>query len=635
MSNSEQILAVAVEARINRLEREMRKASGVVGKNFDQIERRSRKAADNMEGQWAGMAGRFADVGKSFAAGLVGGFVAGGVMGIMGRINDTVRGIAEIGDEARRAGLGVEEFQELKYVAEQNRIGVDSLVDGIKELNLRADEFITTGGGSAAEAFQRLGYDAETLAVKLRDPSALFSEIIGKLGHLDRAAQIRIADEIFGGTGGERFVQLIEEGEDALNRTRQEAHDLGLVMDEDVITRADELDRKFNAIATAVGSALKGAIVEAASALSDFINAFNGFMERWSGEAGPGAGFAAGQPYSEMLTPDQINDMRLRLALGNDPNADPYGGFAFGQDGNIVLAEPFTPPAVTVTSPNTQAARGGRSAQSMREQRDAAAELIAELHNELAMLGMSEIEQRVNAELRRAGADATTEQQQTIRGLVEAIETERGAMDQLAEATENAKGIARDFLGGLLSDLRNGVDGATALANAFDRLAAKAMDMALDWALNIAFGSLGFAQGGVVEAATGGLIRGPGTGTSDSIPARLSNGEFVVNARETGRHLDLLRAINAGELPAFASGGLVGQEPRFRPANDNRASANDNAPITINAPITVEGSAGTPEQNADLAERMGKQLEQTVRGVVADEMRKATRPGNVLNSRTR
>src|SRR5207344_1821627 len=35
--------------------------------------------------------------------------------------------------------------------------------------------------------------------------------------------------------------------------------------------------------------------------------------------------------------------------------------------------------------------------------------------------------------------------------------------------------------------------------------------------------------------ASGGYIRGPGSGTSDSIWARLSNGEFVVNAASTRR----------------------------------------------------------------------------------------------------
>lgn len=58
--------------------------------------------------------------------------------------------------------------------------------------------------------------------------------------------------------------------------------------------------------------------------------------------------------------------------------------------------------------------------------------------------------------------------------------------------------------------------------------------------------------------ATGGLVSGPGTATSDSIPARLSNGESVMNARSTAMFGPLLSSLNqAGGGVAFnpAAGG--------------------------------------------------------------------------------
>jgi SLT domain-containing protein len=62
---------------------------------------------------------------------------------------------------------------------------------------------------------------------------------------------------------------------------------------------------------------------------------------------------------------------------------------------------------------------------------------------------------------------------------------------------------------------------------------------------------------GIRSNAAGGLQRGPGTGTSDGILSRLSDGEFVVKASETAKHLSTLEAMNSGNLPAFASGGPV------------------------------------------------------------------------------
>jgi hypothetical protein len=65
----------------------------------------------------------------------------------------------------------------------------------------------------------------------------------------------------------------------------------------------------------------------------------------------------------------------------------------------------------------------------------------------------------------------------------------------------------------------------------------------------------------IPQFAEGGLVVGPGTGTSDSITAKLSNGESVINAKSTKMFAPVLSAINqAGggkAIPNFANGGLV------------------------------------------------------------------------------
>lgn len=80
------------------------------------------------------------------------------------------------------------------------------------------------------------------------------------------------------------------------------------------------------------------------------------------------------------------------------------------------------------------------------------------------------------------------------------------------------------------------------------------------------------------QKATGGLIRGPGTPTSDSVLARLSNGEYVVRAAAVSKYgTSLLDAINHLSLPGFATGGLV-----------------DNLRIpSVSAPASA-GATGTP-----------------------------------------
>jgi hypothetical protein len=77
----------------------------------------------------------------------------------------------------------------------------------------------------------------------------------------------------------------------------------------------------------------------------------------------------------------------------------------------------------------------------------------------------------------------------------------------------------------------------------------------------------GFATGGIYKSdGSGTVLRGPGTGTSDSINARLSHGEAIINARSTAMFAPVLSAINvagggrAFSLPNlsnhFATGGV-------------------------------------------------------------------------------
>ena len=60
------------------------------------------------------------------------------------------------------------------------------------------------------------------------------------------------------------------------------------------------------------------------------------------------------------------------------------------------------------------------------------------------------------------------------------------------------------------------------------------------------------------QYATGGYISGPGTGTSDSIMARVSNGEYVVRASAVQKYgVGFFDRLNQMQSPRFASGGYV------------------------------------------------------------------------------
>lgn len=244
-------LIIPLEARVDRLEKGLQRANRMQRRSAQQMERRAKESARRLERTYEKMGDRVGAGFKRMAGPLLAGVAS---VQTVRQLAATTKAVARLGDEAKQAGVPLKDFQEWKFVAEQNRIGIDAMVDGLKELNLRADEFVLTGKGPAAEAFDRLGYGAEELKQKLENPSELLLEIVGRMERMSTAARIRVADEVFGGSAGERFVQLVDRGEDGLRETVNRAHELGLVLDESVVARADELDRKFDALLSKVAT---------------------------------------------------------------------------------------------------------------------------------------------------------------------------------------------------------------------------------------------------------------------------------------------------------------------------------------------------------------------------------------------
>lgn len=102
----------------------------------------------------------------------------------------------------------------------------------------------------------------------------------------------------------------------------------------------------------------------------------------------------------------------------------------------------------------------------------------------------------------------------------------------------------------------------------------------------------GFAS--MLGMADGGRVRGPGGPRSDSVPAMLSNGEFVVNAAATRRNAGLLEAINSGSIPRFATGGLVGPSvPRIdlpSPSRGGGSGGQQNIHVTVGWSRSADGN---------------------------------------------
>ncbi|RKD19009.1 hypothetical protein BCY91_14120 [Pelobium manganitolerans] len=90
----------------------------------------------------------------------------------------------------------------------------------------------------------------------------------------------------------------------------------------------------------------------------------------------------------------------------------------------------------------------------------------------------------------------------------------------------------------------------------------------------------------VKSFSTGGMAFGPGTGTSDSISARLSNGEAVINAKSTAMFRPLLSAINV------AGGGVSFSSPNYSNAFATGGVYDGGYAAAYNTPVSDANAIG-------------------------------------------
>lgn len=168
----------------------------------------------------------------------------------------------------------------------------------------------------------------------------------------------------------------------------------------------------------------------------------------------------------------------------------------------------------------------------------------------------------------KAKADKATTYEEKVRLMNEALQKydeEQQKINTISKIQQTSNQLAKDFSGAITDWITGAKSFGDAMKSILKQLIAQLIQAAIYATIVAACtgGGGGFAarwsKAFGKGLATGGSVDGPGTGTSDSIPAMLSNGEYVLNAQAVDRlGVPFLNGLNTGRLRGFASGGLVG-----------------------------------------------------------------------------
>jgi hypothetical protein len=176
---------------------------------------------------------------------LVSGAVKAGE-GLAEIVTKTVETAGALNDTSVALGVTTDAIQELGYAAKLNGSSVEGMSDGIRKLSINMVA-AASGSEEAAQTFRKLGVQI-TEGGKLRNADAVIGDIAEKFKAMpDGARKVAAAVSLFGKSGAS-LIPTLTLGRDKLEETRQEARDLGIILDKDVIPSADDLGDSWDKI---------------------------------------------------------------------------------------------------------------------------------------------------------------------------------------------------------------------------------------------------------------------------------------------------------------------------------------------------------------------------------------------------
>lgn len=627
-------------------------------------EDKTKAAFNSVQTGMKGLGTQVAGLRSAFAAlGTVGGAAA-----FTNIVRKIATSAGEFKKVAAATKLSIEEVSKLSFVASQTDTSLGTLATGIARLSKSMFESVN-GNKELAQLFRALGVAVTDTEGNLRKPVDVLADLADALGRVkDPAAALAVQQKLLG-KGAADLAPLLAEGGAAIKTFGEQAEKLGATLDADTVNAIDQLGDNVSALSQALQGLIAkkiGPFVQDLATLSTAaVSAAEGLGKLETTKGGKVLE-DLNKVLGIMGNPLKAIEAGFRALAGAIGQAGEAGKKAKGDLGPI---NPRGQPKEIKTedlfkSESEGGQTGGKQTKSAGAEKDPriveqeriledANEKLRDLIRERERLSESFVEATASIKAKGTpGLSAGTvlepinaiDRARSSEDPKEAIELARQAQEQLRALADTGT-VSKSLLESLSGQAGEVAEKAAAqqqetVQAQVDQAKAKLEELKDAATLEVAFddSTVGdsiakiaqllqqaanenpikfpsvveppAASGTESTASTpkfagGGIVQGPGTGTSDSVLARLSAGEFVLPARAVRRYgvalIESMRAMTFDPLrglPRFAAGGLVGELAKSTPAGGPFAGLPDLGTLEIGHASGLKGRVITTENFA-------------------------------------
>lgn len=137
---------------------------------------------------------------------------------------------------SKALGISAAEYQELAHAAELSGVSLEQLRPALGAL-ARSAAAARDGNAQMARSFEALGVSATDASGSLKDPITLLEEMAGGLSGVESQSERVVLMQRLMSESGARLIPMLEGGADGLRAMRQEARDLGIVIDSEGVAQ--------------------------------------------------------------------------------------------------------------------------------------------------------------------------------------------------------------------------------------------------------------------------------------------------------------------------------------------------------------------------------------------------------------
>lgn len=178
---------------------------------------------------------------------------------------------------ASRAGIGVEEFQRLAFVAKKAGVDAEMLTHSLAHMNRSMYE-ARMGNKEALQSFIRLGGGVAQAALHGAPANVVFGKIADRIkGMNDPAKQSALAMQIFG-RAGFQMLPMLKRGSEGIKELGEEADEMGVILSKDAVAASmefkgalGEVEHRIVGIKNTIGVALLEPVTKVMKAMGLWI----------------------------------------------------------------------------------------------------------------------------------------------------------------------------------------------------------------------------------------------------------------------------------------------------------------------------------------------------------------------------